>query len=256
MKRVNLLLLGDSLTQYGGSAEHEGWAAEMSNWYQRKADVTNRGFSGYNSRWFLQVFAKMFPNLEWNDDPKRNLVTLLLGSNDACRSDGAGQFIDVAEYTENLRAVITRIRSVHAEIPIILITPPRVDADQWEGRCDEFVTEYANVVRSLAAELGTELVDLWKDFDDSPSVRKEDLYDGLHFGKTASAKLFTRLKAAILRSYPSLDPAPMNEEGVEILQPELPWWKTLAGLSKEDSNAVVRDWTWTGTETGDESQDS
>ncbi|CAD7926831.1 unnamed protein product, partial [Amoebophrya sp. A120] len=45
-----IFLYGDSLTQYG-SSEVGGWAARLQGLYSRRADVVNRGLSGWNSRW-------------------------------------------------------------------------------------------------------------------------------------------------------------------------------------------------------------
>ena len=42
------ILLGDSITQQGFM--QNGWAGLLSNEYQRRIDVVNRGFSGYNSK--------------------------------------------------------------------------------------------------------------------------------------------------------------------------------------------------------------
>ena len=43
-----ILLLGDSLTQLA----FEGWGARLANVYQRRADVINRGCSGYNTDFY------------------------------------------------------------------------------------------------------------------------------------------------------------------------------------------------------------
>ena len=45
--RPQIILFGDSITQHGWGSH--GWATELSTTYVRKADVYNRGFSGYNS---------------------------------------------------------------------------------------------------------------------------------------------------------------------------------------------------------------
>ncbi|KAH8051262.1 hypothetical protein JL721_11161 [Aureococcus anophagefferens] len=50
-ERPAIVLLGDSLTQYGFGPE--GWASRLAHRYQRRADVLNRGYSGYTSRWLL-----------------------------------------------------------------------------------------------------------------------------------------------------------------------------------------------------------
>lgn len=49
--RKRAVLFGDSITQQGyGIDGEEGWVAMLSDWWSRKVDVFNRGFSGYNSR--------------------------------------------------------------------------------------------------------------------------------------------------------------------------------------------------------------
>lgn len=53
-ERRKVLLVGDSITQQSFSVTHGGWGAGLQDWYQRTADVYNRGFSGYNSRWIQQ----------------------------------------------------------------------------------------------------------------------------------------------------------------------------------------------------------
>lgn len=41
-----ILLLGDSLTERGFDTEHDGWVAQLSHHYSRKADVIARGYGG------------------------------------------------------------------------------------------------------------------------------------------------------------------------------------------------------------------
>jgi len=54
-------------------------------------------------------------------------------------------------------------------VRVVLITPPPVDSDKWEGRSDEHVADYANAVRVLAAaDDDCVVVDLWEDLPDSP----------------------------------------------------------------------------------------
>lgn len=55
--RPQILLIGDSITQYSFSVG--GWGARLADWYVRKADVVNRGLSGYNSSWALAALPKV-----------------------------------------------------------------------------------------------------------------------------------------------------------------------------------------------------
>lgn len=51
------IMFGDSITQQawqrGGLGQH------LSEVYQRRMDIVNRGFSGYNSNWALQAAPRV-----------------------------------------------------------------------------------------------------------------------------------------------------------------------------------------------------
>ena len=58
-RRRRIVLLGDSITQYGWAGVKEGnalgWAAQLAHAYARRADVINRGYSGFNTRMIRPV---------------------------------------------------------------------------------------------------------------------------------------------------------------------------------------------------------
>ena len=55
--RPQIVLFGDSITQRGFAAG--GWGARLADHYVRKADIINRGFSGYNSTWAGHAMQKV-----------------------------------------------------------------------------------------------------------------------------------------------------------------------------------------------------
>lgn len=56
--RPQVMFLGDSLTERGENGETSGWVSRMRNHYVRSADVVNRGFAGYNTKYdALLLFA-------------------------------------------------------------------------------------------------------------------------------------------------------------------------------------------------------
>jgi hypothetical protein len=57
-ERAKFILLGDSLTQHAFT--RGGWGQLMGDLYVRRADVLNRGYSGYNTRWALQLLPYIF----------------------------------------------------------------------------------------------------------------------------------------------------------------------------------------------------
>jgi lysophospholipase L1-like esterase len=43
------------LLQHGFDPKNSGWVASLSNYWTRKVDVINRGFSGYNSKMGMYI---------------------------------------------------------------------------------------------------------------------------------------------------------------------------------------------------------
>lgn len=80
--RPVVLLHGDSITQR--ASEAGGWAVALSTYYQRRADVVNRGFSGYNTRMAVQLLERALPPLP---EPPL-LATVFFGANDATLPEG------------------------------------------------------------------------------------------------------------------------------------------------------------------------
>jgi lysophospholipase L1-like esterase len=83
LMRPQFVTFGDSITQRGFSA---GWTSLLADAYQRRADVINRGYSGYNSRWALQLLDHVFPQPTAALPPPR-LATVFFGANDAALPD-------------------------------------------------------------------------------------------------------------------------------------------------------------------------
>lgn len=80
--RPQFITFGDSITQRGFAP---GWTGLLADAYQRRADVINRGYSGYNSRWALQLMDRVFPPTSVVPPPR--LVTIFFGANDAALPD-------------------------------------------------------------------------------------------------------------------------------------------------------------------------
>lgn len=81
--RPQFVCFGDSITQRGFSS---GWTSLLADAYQRRADVINRGYSGYNSRWALHLLDHVFPQPTASVPPPR-LATIFFGANDAALPD-------------------------------------------------------------------------------------------------------------------------------------------------------------------------
>jgi lysophospholipase L1-like esterase len=115
--RPTIVLLGDSLTQLS----FEGWGAKLAHVYQRRCDVLNRGYSGYNTKMYLE---RVLPRLLGREDEEEKeeicwtsvaLCVVFFGANDAVKPDVDPQHhVPLDVYTRNLIAMIDRIHR-HAQ---------------------------------------------------------------------------------------------------------------------------------------------
>jgi len=122
------VLIGDSQTQLGW--QEGGWVAGLADTFQRRVDILNRGFSGYNSRMLLEVLPDLLSKEDWG---KAKAVVILIGSNDASLPEtNPEQAVPLEEFGENLLRIVAYILSqgVKKEA-LVLVSPPPVLPDVW-----------------------------------------------------------------------------------------------------------------------------
>ena len=121
--RPVILAFGDSITEHAWDVSIEGWLAKLGDLYIRRADVLNRGFSGYNTRWGVDIVDSVVVKAA------PDFVILFFGANDAVEV-GIVQHVPLDEYIDNLHIIIQRIRKSIPNIDILLITPPPIDENK------------------------------------------------------------------------------------------------------------------------------
>ncbi|KAI0637359.1 SGNH hydrolase [Trametes polyzona] len=220
-----IMLLGDSLTQ--GGFDMNGFAAKLAHVYNRKMDVLNRGFSGYNTEWALPIFEQCFLTAAERADAKGHAPTVRLlviwfGANDAAPPPKA-QHVPLPRFKENLRRLLWTVRARESpryapETRVVLMTPPPVSTGQ-RGRAQaakvpprendrdfEMTRRYAEAVGEVGREEGVPVVDLWGRLYEAAGreeVRLEEfLTDGLHLNEKGYAIVFEELVKAIKGFYP------------------------------------------------------
>ena len=155
--RLRLVCFGDSLTQQ--AALPDGWCTLLSARYQRRADLFNRGYSGYTSRNTLTTLTQHLRAGIWPFVPSASLpssspaspaysqlVTLCLGANDAALPSVDGGFtlhVPLDSFTSNVRRIIELLLPEYAQLAappshylstttaLVLITPPQIDEPAW-----------------------------------------------------------------------------------------------------------------------------
>lgn len=222
--RPEIVLFGDSITQQ--SFAPGGWGSRIADHYQRTADVRLRGFSGYNTRWALQLLPRVFAP----EGLAPLLVTVLLGANDAnlpapingLPAEASRQHVPLDEYVANLRAIVRAIRAVgDGSARVLLITPPPCDDKAWHAQCVsahgvpreaepnrrlEVTQLYAEACARLGREDGIPTADLH-----SALLARDDwrhlLRDGLHPNAAGGAAIADTVLDAIRAHYPEFQPA-------------------------------------------------
>jgi len=209
--RPRIILLGDSITQLSFSSPL-GFGAYLADVYQRRADVLNRGFSGYNTNWILEhlrsdeglldVFGAL-PISEGEDNPAHNknddcasksedqvlLVTVFFGANDAsCALLNERQHVPVEQYKSNLKEIASIIKKTCPHAKIIFIAPPpihhdarlkyqidRYGKDNATGKLErtmEMSGKYATAACEVSRELSVPCLNLWSDMQASAPGEK------------------------------------------------------------------------------------
>ncbi|KAK9828721.1 hypothetical protein WJX72_001713 [[Myrmecia] bisecta] len=216
MLRPQFVLFGDSLTQQSFDPAG-GWGASLADAYARKADVINRGYGGYNTRWALKMLTRIFPQTA---EPPR-LVTVFFGANDAAIPGRLGerQHVAIPDYVDNLRTIVQHLQQLRAG-SILLITPPPVsdqgrvkyncelqgvtEVTQIPERTNAFTGQYAEACKSLASELGLPVLDLWGLMQQERDWEAELFWDGLHFTSKGNAVVYKHLQALVDEQFPDL----------------------------------------------------
>ncbi|PNW78398.1 hypothetical protein CHLRE_09g399073v5 [Chlamydomonas reinhardtii] len=247
--RPRIILFGDSLTERGFD-QPGGWAAYMAANYTRRADVVNRGMSGYNTRWAVQVLPYVFgqPTASAGSGGSGGgagalagqvlFATLFFGANDAARKEGpehsARQHVPVDEYGRNLREMVSYMRATGIS-RILLLTPPPVWAPgrrkhmlwrvgeaskDWPlDRTQEATQPYARAAAEAAQELGVPCLDLNTLLQQEEDWGERLLCDGLHLTPTGQEKLWSLVREAVWREWPETRP--------EALKTQFPAWDAI-----------------------------
>lgn len=230
-----LYLIGDSLTQMG-FGEH-GWIADVAEHFQRRYDVLNRGFSGYNTDYIRLIL----PGLLCRDAVKQQddvaAATIWLGANDAVLAQESKRSVPLERFAQNLKALSRMLEEagVPTSRQVIIGTPPIVES-KWEehqrstgGRmnlANAHTRMYARACRSVAEQIGAAHIELFERMM-SDGLWPRFFSDGLHLSAEGNRFVAERVCA-------SLD---------AILPQSKELYPTWSDIDAENPGRSLKDWS-------------
>jgi len=235
--RLTFVLFGDSITGWGfGSG---GWGQRLAGAYMCKADVLNRGYAGYNTRFALLGIKRLLRRVDVKDAgelamnehlARASLWTVMLGTNDSGFPDGGFSVVHVPllEYERNLAAIVRSIQSIakdqgHQEAKIIVLTPATVDDAQvnTNGKASHSNVNtglYAAAARRVATDGQVVLCDVYAKMQ-SRGQPSDFVSDGLHLNACGNELVYELVKKTIEEQFPEMASANCRLElpGVQYL---------------------------------------
>lgn len=199
------------------------------------------GCSGYNTNWFLQ-YLQSSPEDALLLPPQQQhvvLVVIFFGANDASLPDlNPRQYVSVANYQQNLRAMIQLAQSTHPSAKILLVAPPPVVHEQRlqyqiqrygeelaTGKLERTLENagiYAQAAEQVGLDCNVPCLNLWKEMQqDAPTTIQPSstealekqpttpswsrfFCDGLHFSKEGHEFVGQAVVRCIQECFPTL----------------------------------------------------
>ncbi len=217
----------------------------LTHYYSRKADIFNRGYSGYNSNHGLAMMRThiargIWPTTHAGSSAKaqasqpETIVTLFFGANDSCLPGSISDFqaVPLDTYRSNLRAMVELLKGADGKqnphVHLILVGPPQVDGAAWGATCQNkyklpsppitrdlaHTATYAEASKSLATELQLPYINTWSFTSDTASM----LEDGLHLSERGNHKLFKVVNLVIQQHFPTLTSDKLPVDSFPFLQ--------------------------------------
>ena len=239
--RAMVVLFGDSLTQRG--YQQCGWVSAVSNYYGRKADVFNRGYGGYNTKYGRHLMRSLFPisslaMYTHTTTGKYLLATVWFGTNDAVHSNRPAH-VPLEEYKANMEYMVSYLQDFFYFV--VVISPPPVHettrlqyqkikygekATNQIDLTNEKVREYATIAKQVAHKYNVLFLDIFNLMIEQgetiwPSFVGAGIPggDGVHFSSKGEEFVGSHV----------LDLLEKKTVPIESLPAELPWGSSVNG---------------------------
>jgi len=215
--RPMAVVFGDSITQQGFITENSGWVGLLADYWTRKVDVINRGYSGYNTRLGLNMVREVVCPL------KPSFVTVFFGANDAS-VEGTLHHVPLNDFVSNMEGIISILKKDLPAATIVLITPPPVYEPTLTAmnikkgkaiindRNQANTKRYVDAVKAVGERHSLSVIDVFALLkgEDPSGAREEFLSDGLHLNSKGNVALYEAFVDEITTAHPQWDAAKME----------------------------------------------
>ncbi|PWN23997.1 SGNH hydrolase [Microstroma glucosiphilum] len=213
----SIVCFGDSQTQYANGPG--GFIASLAHAYQRKADVFNRGFSGYTTRQALFVARQLFCQSPHAAIVNVRAVIIWLGCNDSIQK-GQEQHVPPEEFRSNLSSILDIVAAEPANAtsatcppPYILLlgaTPVTQRAFHDNKAKQEYMTIVGEIARDARYSSKVDYIDMYSLFTTAAEPVADLLdSDGLHMSPRGYEVIFDAVFKQ-LRQQDGLEPSGMR----------------------------------------------
>lgn len=202
----------------GGCNSCTMWGQKLQSKLIRRADVINRGFSGWTSRWALERIDDVLDGgLKDKGAETYMFATLWYGANDSQLKESSRfprYYVSPEQYEDNMlnlgRKILakTNFLIIIGVPPVSDITKEKVDMERWgqheKLRDIENTRKYAEISNKVSETLKTEFSNKKISFVETFErflPRKDDeavLNDGLHFGPEGDDLVFEAIMSYLI----------------------------------------------------------
>ncbi|MBE6763338.1 MAG: hypothetical protein E7553_03150 [Ruminococcaceae bacterium] len=219
------LLDGATLVTFGASnTSLSRWPSEAAN--ELNMHLVNAGVGGNTTAHGLARFEQDVASA----DP--DFVTICFGTNDFYRKNGIDPQVAPEEYRQNLTEMVERTRALDA-VPILITSPVITEtasggaARYPEGSVNAALDVYVNIMREVAKETDTDLVDIHAVCDEHYSAAEFLSSDGVHLSPLGN-KVFADALISYMTAHFRQDlDAPRVERPTAPTAQKGPWTKSL-----------------------------
>ncbi|OQR94037.1 isoamyl acetate-hydrolyzing esterase 1 [Thraustotheca clavata] len=209
-----IIMLGDSITEIASDPRRQGFQVQLTGDYVGRADVINRGISGWNTAMWLDVLPAMID--EWREKQPM-LIVIFLGTNDASLPTGESKarYVPLDKYKENLHKLVASFSAAYPLCKYIFLSPPPVNNGAWShtDKLNEVTAHYAAACLDVAKELKIPAVDFYNTMQGQWDL----FYDGLHFSPKGMILAHELITKCIREAYPAMTPEALPHEFIHDL---------------------------------------